>query len=130
VLAAVNLIDDVSREVEKTCSMPGANLEVATLLEEFRKKIADFDSQMYQQGCHFHICAWVAPGIEHAKRSCEQCRMLKNHEILEGKDTWDSWPIFLGNSGNFWEFWELLGTFGNLWLWELLGTFGNFWELS
>jgi hypothetical protein len=32
---------------------PGTNLEVATLLEEFRKKSADFDSRMYKQGCHF-----------------------------------------------------------------------------
>jgi hypothetical protein len=56
----------------------------------------------------------------------------------EGKDTWDSGPIFLefslgilGIFENIWEFWEfmgILGTFGNFW--ELLGIIGNFHEFS
>jgi hypothetical protein len=33
----------------------GANLEVATLLEGFRKKSADFDSRMYQNSYFFLV---------------------------------------------------------------------------
>jgi hypothetical protein len=55
---------------------PGTNLEVATLLEGFLKKSADFDSRMYQQGGHFQICAWVAPGTERAPKYRDLARNM------------------------------------------------------